>query len=63
MPKFHVGTSLRDDYPTDFLQRPKDAAGSCTGPLAHADMQSILIDFGTACDFSTSSAMDLKAKA
>ena len=63
MPKFHVGTRLRNSEPTDLEKRFKYSAGPGAGPLAHADRQPMLIDLGTSRDFSISSAIDRKASA
>ena len=63
MSKFDVGAGLRNGDPSNFLERLKDPSGLQARPLAHVDRQSMLIDFGTSRDFSTSSAMDRRARA
>ena len=59
--KLTMRARLGDNVPAYFLQRFQDTTGPGAGPSAHA--QTSLMDLGTRLEFSTSSAMDRKARA
>lgn len=61
--KLDVRARLGKWHPANPQERPINAAGPRAGPLCHADWQVTLIDAGTSFDFSTSSAITLKASA